>query len=234
MREAPQKIPSTLPNIRETAAFIQKEVIDRPDIRLADMSIGRLILDASDGSPTYLVGSNVWVRAVFGMNPRERYPGFMPDYDVILSSESACEGFIANAIALLNTRLPSGVRYSRTQNAFGHGRIMDHKGTPLIDAWALRNDQSIAEELMTFPAAYQRAAYQVTRDPNPLLLRIIMIEDILSGEVEYQKMKSMGAQKYRDRYPGRNAGLQYNEQGKIMEPLSFSEKALLDAESFDD
>ncbi len=177
MRLVLDKIPSRLPDTEQAVESVRTEALDRPDIRLADLSIGQLILELSDGSPTFLTGSNVWLRAVFGRSSdvcrsrRRRCTEHSReidclcqerlDYDVVLSSKESVERFIEGSLSILNSRLPKSHRYLRTRNSFANGRIIDPSGANIIDAWSLDPGESIGELLMSYPEAYQRAAIHV-------------------------------------------------------------------------
>lgn len=187
MRPAPRSFPKTLPEIPVTAFRIQKDVIDRPDIRLTDMSIGQLILDLSDGTPAYLTGSHVWLRAIFGMVPDEKL-----DYDIVLSSKESAERFITGALSTLNRRLPRTHAFKRTTNLFGSDRLVMPDGTALIDAWYLQEGESIHELLMGYPKDHQRAAYYVSHTPTPAsLIRLAR-----------PGLRSLALQEMDDAYPG--------------------------------
>lgn len=209
MRQAPGPFPKKLPDIAGTACAIQREVIDRPDIRLTDMSIGQLILDLSDGTPAYLTGSNVWLRSIFGRSSRACLVGERKcteharqvdcicqerlDYDVVLSSKESAERFIDGVLSTLDTRLPKSHRYERTMNAFGSDRLVMPDGTPIVDAWFLQEGESIHELLMGYPEDHQRSAYYVSHSPTPAsLIRLAR-----------PGLRSHAFPRMDDRYPGR-------------------------------
>jgi len=157
--------------------MIKREVLDRPDIRLTDLTIGQLILDLGDGTPAYLTGSNVWLRSIFGKTvfcdtgkrrctPHARQVGCACldrlDYDIVLSSKESAEAFIVRMLSTLNRRVPQGHEFTRSENAFGNGRIVHSAGDPIIDVWHLETGESIGELLLGYPEAYQRSALHVS------------------------------------------------------------------------
>jgi len=169
MREAGPIPRKKLPNVMEMEIEIRRRVVDRPDPRLGDMSIGQLVSStALHGSPVYLVGSHVWTWAVFGQGLPVREK---TDYDLLFSSDDSVESFLTKAIDGLNRRLPKHVRYTRAMNSFGNGRVLHPSGESIIDAWSLCPNESIAEALMDFPEEYQRAALPLTEGAG--LIRIV-------------------------------------------------------------
>lgn len=216
MRPAPRAIPKRLPDTEQAVISIQGEVLDRPDIRLTDLSIGQLILDLGDGTPAYLTGSNVWLRSVFGyssqacLSGKRRCTGYARqadcicqerlDYDVVFSSQESSEAFIHRVISTMNRRIPKGMDFVRTENAFGKGRILHPSGEPIIDAWALEPGESIGELLMGFPERHQRSALHVSRSVSAgSLFRIIRADFDIAGMSDSRT----AAARMRARYPGR-------------------------------
>jgi hypothetical protein len=210
MRAAPGRIPKTLPDAATSVSMIQREVLDRPDTRLTDMSIGQLVLSLSDGTPAYLTGSNVWFRAVFGGVPGctgvcrrridKRRFGSMHclcsqlDYDVVFAAKDAAERFIKGCLSLLNARLPSGTEFTRTDNSFGNGRIVHPDGSAIIDAWHLEEGESIAELLLGYPEPYQRAAIQLGWTIGP---------GSLTQVVQTSRQRDLLIARHESNYPGR-------------------------------
>lgn len=219
MRPAPKEIPNRLPDAEQAVRSIQREVLDRSDTRLTDLSIGQLILDLSDGTPAYLTGSNVWLRSVFGYSSQACLSGKRRcteharqvdcicqerlDYDVVFSSQESAEAFILRFISMMNRRIPKGMDFVRTENAFGRGRIIHPNGESIIDAWALEPGESIGELLMGFPERHQRSALHVSRSVSAgSLFRIIRAD----FDIERMSGARTTAAKMRDRYPGRSSG----------------------------
>lgn len=182
MRAAPRRIPTKLPDAAQAVRSIQREVLDRPDTRLTDLSIGQLVLELGDGTPIYLTGSNVWYRSVFGGVPgcpevcrrATRCLCSQLDYDLVLSSEESAEAFVERVLCTLNRRLPSDRRFTRETNSFGNGRIVHPDGRGIIDAWALGEGESIGELLLGYPELHQRSALHVSRSVSAgSLFRIV-------------------------------------------------------------
>lgn len=164
MRAAPRPLSKNLPKLQDIAAMIQHRVVDRPDIRLGDYSIGQLVEELGDGTPTWLTGSNVWMPAMFGeMLPEPS------DYDIVFATQAAATRFLDLARYQLNRRLPPDMRtrYELANNKFGSGRLLHPNGTILMDVWSLGDSETIGEVLMGYPHAYQRAAYYLSRTPSP-------------------------------------------------------------------
>ena len=161
MRAAPGPIPKKMPDVATAAKQIQR-ILDRPDVRLGDASIGSLIELFSDGTPVWLTGSNVWLPAVYGESP------VGADYDVVFSDPTAADRFVKGVVAELNRRVPSGAgKYTLGATIFGSGRIFHPDGKGVIDAWTLGDNDSICETLMSYPEPHQRCAYYVSRSPSP-------------------------------------------------------------------
>lgn len=184
MRDAPGPIPEELPGAAPAVEQIYREVLVRPNARLTGLTPMELIDGASPpstGRQAYLVGSNVWLHAVFGGVPQRGHVTGTPDvpcpihmcpcsadldYDIIFSSAEAAEGFLVAALLILNRRAPTDRQFTRTRNAFGaglpgSGRISHPDGSHVIDAWHLIPGQTITEEIMRFPRVYQRAAVHI-------------------------------------------------------------------------
>lgn len=205
MRAAPGRIPKTLPDTGNAVRMIQREVLDRPDTRLTDLSIGQLILDLNDGTPAYLTGSNVWLRSVFGGVPgcpeicRRASDCLCSrlDYDVVFSSDAATERFLTGTLWILNRRIPEGhAPFVRDTNSFDNGRIRHPNGEAIIDAWSLDPGESIGELLMGYPEAYQRSALHVSQHITAgSLFRIVRADFDVSR---------IGRASRHSRYPGRD------------------------------
>lgn len=188
MRQPPTRImPQCLPDIERAAARIQREAVDRPDRRLADASIGQLVLSLTT-KPAYLTGSNAWLRAIYDAE----CPAGL-DYDVVLSSEAEAQRFIQGCIESLNRRMPESHRFSTSTTMFGSARIVDPSGVPIIDAWHLDAGESIAELIMGYPHEHQRAAYLIGVNPGPSGL--VRLARRAERRMAVGKMRSSG-------YPG--------------------------------
>lgn len=148
MRAAPGSIPKVMPTLDQATKNIVY-LMDKPRARLKGYCISELVNTYADGSPKWLTGSTVWLPAVFNQVDENT------DLDIVFSSKDAAERFIVGALGVL----PG---YTRAANTWGSGRILHPDGTHVIDAWALEDDESIEELLLTYPNDYQRCAYFMT------------------------------------------------------------------------
>ena len=167
MRAAPGPIPDKMPSIEDATKNITF-LMDIPRPALMDYSISELVNQYSDGSPKWLVGSTVWLPAVFNEVDKNT------DLDVVFQTKDALELFANGTVNELNRRI-SGARYTLTENGNQGKRILHPNGDHVIDAWHLQDDESIAELLMSFPYNYQRCAFFMTWTGSSLgyLTRII-------------------------------------------------------------
>jgi hypothetical protein len=175
VREAPRPLPGKLPSIPESAKRLQR-IVDRPQNRLADLSVGCLVELAGDGTPAWLTGSTVWLPAVFSEDPIRD-----GDFDIVFSSRESTETFVKRALTELNRRAPRGQEFTVATNALGGSRILHPDGRGVIDAWYVGEDQSIAELLVAYPrhtGDHICCAYLLGRNPTPAnLLRIVRIPE---------------------------------------------------------
>lgn len=167
MRPAPGPIPDTLPDILKTSVEIQR-IIDRPDTRLGDASIGALVRKFGRNSPAWLTGSNVWLPAIFEQQSDS-------DYDIVFYDPTSAGHFVVGVLGELNRRAPAGAgAYTMGSTGFGSSRIVHPGGKGIIDVWCLGNNESIGELLMGFPHAHQRCAFYLSENPSPgCLFRLV-------------------------------------------------------------
>ncbi len=175
MRSAPRKFDvKKMPSIMDAAKMIQK-IVDRPQNRLGDASVGSLVELFSDGTPAWLTGSTVWLPAVFGDNPVQD-----GDFDIVFSSKESCARFVAGAVGELNRRIPTDhKKFEAGTNALGGSRILHPDGKGVIDAWFLGENESIAELVMAYPGgSHYKCAYYISRSPNPgCLFRLVNVSE---------------------------------------------------------
>ncbi len=158
-----------MPSIGDAAKKIQN-IVDRPQNRLGDASIGSLVELFSAGSPAWLTGSTVWLPAVFGDDPVRD-----GDFDIVFYNKEATAKFVAGVLGDLNRRAPVGHRFDSTTNALGGTRITHPDGKGVIDAWHLGDNESIAELIEAYPGArHYKCAYQISKNPTAgNLLRLV-------------------------------------------------------------
>ena len=153
-RPAPAPLPTTLPD-HDTAFRHILKVINTPRVRLYDLCIDALVENYCDGSPCWLTGSNVWMPAVFGMDPDPN-----ADFDIVFETQNACDRFTDGVLKSL-----SGFSFTKGESGFGATRILHPDGKGVIDAWAIPG-HSIAELLVGYQDNYQRAAFSMSRSPT--------------------------------------------------------------------
>lgn len=150
MRPAPGPIPSVLPSLVDATRSVVY-LLDMPRERLGGFSLSQLVNEFSGGGLKWLTGSTVWLPAVFGKVDTET------DLDVVFETKDDCERFCRGVTGVLT---PKG--YFTQDNVWGSRRFMHPDGKHIIDAWALEDDESIAELLLTYPNDYQRCAFNIT------------------------------------------------------------------------
>jgi len=173
-RPAPGPIPRPLPDQEQAARLIEK-FVNAPRVVLGDATLRNLIETYSDGTPVWLTGSSVWMPAVFSMDPPSDN-----DYDLVFSTQAACDRFVNGFMAEMNARVP-GFTYKKGASQFGATRIFAPDNSSrvrslgnifaqiqagakgIVDAWALEPGESIAEVLMSYKENYQRCAYLMNR-----------------------------------------------------------------------
>lgn len=150
------RMPKQLPEVAAAMSQIADE-LERESETLYGVQPIELFGGWCDIRSTWLVGSFVWRAAVFGERPA---PGH--DMDVVFLDPEGPGQFIDRAARIIMERRKNGKTVSITKNKFGSPRLVDPAtGEVKIDAWALPENQTIAEHISGYPWLHQRVAYLV-------------------------------------------------------------------------
>lgn len=175
MRPAPGPIPDVMPTYE---GAIRKIVflMDIPRERLMNYSISELVNTYSDGTPKWLVGSTVWLPAVFGQVDKET------DLDIVFQKEDAARRFVNGTLEALNSRKEGFTAGANGNNGL---RVIHPDRTHIMDIWWMEPDETIEEMLMSFPHPYQRCGYYMTwSGSSPAYLRRIVKERVRMRRAE--------------------------------------------------
>lgn len=153
MRPAPGPIPSRLPDVDRVLRNLT-HLVDRPRDVLCGSNLADLTYTHATG-PVWLTGSTVWLPAVFNM------VDYNTDFDLVFATPNSAQSFIESVLEELNQRAPG--KYATERKAFGSARLTC-EGKQFMDVWALHDDESIAELLLSYPHDYQRAAFFMSRN----------------------------------------------------------------------
>lgn len=201
MRPARKFEKAKMPSPAEATTLIKK-VCERPNVRLADLSVNDMVRFGGVGSSIWLTGSSVWLPASFGEMPARDV-----DLDIVFEDPAALQVFCRRVLETLNCKMlgvisikefPVGFKgFTVVENKLGGARILHPDGNGVIDMWHLAENQSIAELVSDYPGeTYIRCAWHLTSAPSVGSLLRLAREDVSFDKV-------MNAEKMSSGYPGR-------------------------------
>lgn len=163
---------------------LMKKVCERPNTRLADLSVNGIFDCFDRGTAVWLTGSSVWLPASFGEMPEREC-----DLDLVFEDPITLQVWANALLQTLNCRMmgvtsmkefPKGVAgFTVIENKLGGARILHPDGKGVIDMWHLAENQSIAELVSDYPGeTYIRCAWHLSRSPSVGSLLRLAKEDV--------------------------------------------------------